>query len=330
MDQTLDISSNLSHDLRYARIYQTPLPADSARQPTAFVTGRPCLPCRRTETECKTPCGKMRPNRRNQTSHGRNRQVHTEEFLMSELLDVRVARSRPAGTDPSPCRRNGGVGSPVFARNLWSRAGSPLLVALGFLLLVGCADISLPEHAYTTGGSHWKCERGFELVEGSCQALVLPEHAFLTRSGGDWTCDRGFQRVQEACQSVGLPEHAFLSRKGDSWRCDRGFERIEDKCQSAEEPSPNLPEHAYIDFGRDWKCERGFERRAEACQPVVVPEHAFLNYNADDWTCERGYGRVDSECRAVEIPEHAYLDFGGHEWVCERGLKRDGGGCSIE
>jgi hypothetical protein len=254
--------------------------------------------------------------------------VDTEETRMSQLGDGPVARPCPVRTSPSLRGKN--CSSRVFARASLTGAGSPLPVVLGVLLLIGCADLPIPEHAYSTGGSHWRCERGFRPVEGECQRLELPEHAFLSRSGNDWTCDRGFKLVQDKCQSVEVPEHAFLSRSGDSWKCDRGFERIEDKCQFVGEPSADLPEHAYMDFGRDWKCERGFERINEECRSVEVPEHAFLNYNADDWSCERGYNRADGECRSLEIPEHAYLVFRGNEWACDRGLKRDGERCSLQ
>ena len=104
------------------------------------------------------------------------------------------------------------------------RAGSPLLV--------GCTEEpqELPEHAYTTFGDHWRCERGFKRVEDECQSVEVPEHAFLSYSGDDWKCERGYKRVKEQCQVVQVPEHAFLKAWGDEWECERGFRRSGNRC----------------------------------------------------------------------------------------------------
>ena len=155
--------------------------------------------------------------------------------------------------------------SPVFARTTLSCAGSPLIVALGVLLLVGCTEEprELPEHAYTTFGDSWKCERGFKRVEDECQSVEVPEHAFLSHYGDVWTCERSFRRVEDECQPVEVPEHAFLGH-GD-WTCERGFKRAEDECQSIK-----VPEHAFLtdsSWGDGWKCERGFKREGNRCSP---------------------------------------------------------------
>ncbi len=91
------------------------------------------------------------------------------------------------------------MGSPVFARTMFGCASSPLIVALGALLLVGCTGESqeLPEHAYTTFGNNWWCERGFKRVGDECQSVEVPEHAYL--AGNDWVCDRGFKREGNRC-----------------------------------------------------------------------------------------------------------------------------------
>ena len=152
--------------------------------------------------------------------------------------------------------------SPVFARTTLSCAGSPLIVALGVLLLVGCTEEprELPEHAYTTFGDSWRCERGFKRVEDECQSVEVPEHAFLSYNGHDWTCERGFRRAEGACQPVEVPEHAFFSYNGHNWACERGFKRADDECQPievSEKAPPDLPEHAFVDYGDHWTCDRG-------------------------------------------------------------------------
>ena len=124
------------------------------------------------------------------------------------------------------------MASPVFARTMLGCAGNPLIVALGALLLVGCTKEppELPEHAYTTFGDNWRCERGFKRVEGECQSVEVPEHAFLSYNGDDWTCERGFRRVEDECQPVEVPKNAYLDSTGHAWACDRGFKREGNRC----------------------------------------------------------------------------------------------------
>ena len=124
------------------------------------------------------------------------------------------------------------MASPVFARTMSGCAGTPLIVVLGALLLVGCTEEpqELPEHAYTTFGDYWRCERGFKRVEGECQPIEVPEHAFLSYYGDDWTCERGFRRVEDECQPVEVPKNAYLDSTGHAWVCDHGFKREGNRC----------------------------------------------------------------------------------------------------
>ncbi len=93
------------------------------------------------------------------------------------------------------------MASPVFARTMLGCAGNPLIVALGALLLVGCTEEppKLPEHAYTTFGDSWKCERGYKRVKEQCQGVRVPEHAFLEYTGNRWRCERGYRRSGNRC-----------------------------------------------------------------------------------------------------------------------------------
>ncbi len=65
------------------------------------------------------------------------------------------------------------------------------------------ASSDVPEHAYTTYGDSWSCERGFKKTEDECQSVKVPEHAFLTDSswGDGWECERGFKREGNLCAS---------------------------------------------------------------------------------------------------------------------------------
>ena len=91
--------------------------------------------------------------------------------------------------------------SRAFKRRMLGCAGSPLIVALGALLLIGCTEEppDLPEHAFVYYGDEWKCERGFKRVEERCEEIQVPENAFLTVWGDGWECERGFQRRGDHC-----------------------------------------------------------------------------------------------------------------------------------
>ena len=117
------------------------------------------------------------------------------------------------------------MASPVFARKMFGRAGNPLIVVLGTLMLVGCTEDppELPDHAYTTFGDSWRCERGFKRVEDECQSIEVSE--------------------KEATSEV--PEHAY-STYGDSWKCERGFTRSEDECPVHRGARTRLPHRQFL------------------------------------------------------------------------------------
>ncbi len=39
----------------------------------------------------------------------------------------------------------------------------------------------------------------YEVLNGACVAIDLPENAHLDRSGNRWSCNRGFQLSDGAC-----------------------------------------------------------------------------------------------------------------------------------
>ncbi len=101
-------------------------------------------------------------------------------------------------------------------------------------------------------------------------------------------------------------------------------------CNAAD--PPEVPEHAYITYGKSWKCERGFKRSEDECQSIKVPDHAFLTGNSwgDGWKCERGFEKTEDECQSIKVPEHAFLTGYGNSWKCERTFKREGDLCSAK
>ncbi len=143
----------------------------------------------------------------------------------------------------------------------------PMIVFISSML--SCSEVAsseVPEHAYTTYGDSWNCERGFKKTEDECRSIKVPEHAFLPEYGSSWRCERGFKKTEDECQSIKVPEHAFLSDSSwgnDGWRCERGFKKAEDECRSIK-----VPEHAFLsDYGNSWSCERSFKRDGNRCSP---------------------------------------------------------------
>ena len=76
----------------------------------------------------------------------------------------------------------------------------PMIVFISSMLSCDTAEsLKVPEHAYSTYGDSWKCERGFKRDEDECQSIQVPEHAFLAGSGDSWKCERGFNREGDRC-----------------------------------------------------------------------------------------------------------------------------------
>ena len=78
----------------------------------------------------------------------------------------------------------------------------PVIVFISSILSCSeAASSDLPEHAYTTYGDSWSCDRGFKKTENQCQSINVPEHAFLSSSGNSWNCERGFKREGDLCSA---------------------------------------------------------------------------------------------------------------------------------
>jgi hypothetical protein len=143
--------------------------------------------------------------------------------------------------------------------------------------------------------TYGNCLWGYRIMDGKCQVVEIPEHAFLDSSGAFWECERGYRRASNRCIPVEVPAHAFLSYSGHDWECERGYQRTKDRCVEIK-----LPEHAYLDFsGHDWVCERGYKRSEDRCVPIKLPAHAHLDVTGHDWECVRGYERVNEVCQPV-------------------------------
>ena len=91
-----------------------------------------------------------------------------------------------------------------------------------------------PENAQKRNfGSGWNCNIGYRVDEGRCVKLDIPENAYATgRSYGiGWACRRGFNEVnRESCEAIFVPENAFLRSSGYDWQCERGFRQDREAC----------------------------------------------------------------------------------------------------
>ena len=146
-------------------------------------------------------------------------------------------------------------------------------------------------------GGKWECKRGFRERDGGCVATEVPENAFATdRSyGTGWECRRGFRLVDKtACEAIPVPENAYLDAPGDGWKCNRGYRATATGCEAI-----LVPENGYFvdsPSGRGWRCERGFYASGEVCKPVTLPENAHLDYSGNAWECDRPYRRLQDRC----------------------------------
>lgn len=199
----------------------------------------------------------------------------------------------------------------------------------------GCVAIDVPENAYATGRSYglgWACRRGYEEVGGvSCEAIPVPENAFLRSSGFDWECDRGYRQDRETCVPIVLPEGAYLTGdpSGSGWACDRGFTARDGACVPIA-----VPANGYLansDYGAEWACERGFVEFGGRCDPVPLPANAYLDQESygPGWRCERGFEAVDGTCVAIDLPANAHLDRSGNRWRCDRSFQLSDGECVL-
>ncbi|SIO54905.1 hypothetical protein SAMN05444722_3431 [Rhodovulum sp. ES.010] len=157
-----------------------------------------------------------------------------------------------------------------------------LLTVWAFPVLAQDGTGPLPENAEVRSyGGGWHCTLGYRVNAGDCVAIDVPDNAYATgRSyGAGWACKRGYQEVGGAsCEAIPVPENAFLRSSGFDWQCDRGYRQDRETCVLIV-----LPENAYLTddpSGSGWACDRGFTASEAACVPIAVPENGYLT-NAD-------------------------------------------------
>lgn len=183
----------------------------------------------------------------------------------------------------------------------WLRTVTRLCGALLALTLPATAQDGsgpIPDNAEARSfGNGWDCTLGYRLVDGDCLKLELPDNAYATgRSyGPGWACRRGFKSEDGVtCEAIFVPENAFLKSSGHGWQCERGFAERDGRCDLIA-----VPANAYLDsdpYGPGWRCLRGYARKNDICVEIDVPENAHLDRSGNDWRCDRDFQLSGNEC----------------------------------
>ena len=125
---------------------------------------------------------------------------------------------------------------------------------------------------------------------------AIPENAHVKGLGRGWECDKGFRQVDGACNAVSVPKHAFKTNVsyGRGWECMRGYLEALDACVPV-----NVPDNAYLNsYGDGWECGRIYQREGDSCVEIKVPKNGHLTNSShgSGWECNRGYREVDQSC----------------------------------
>ncbi len=175
-----------------------------------------------------------------------------------------------------------------------------LLILSSCIANTSFADINqdkLPDNARKKSyGRGWVCNPGYQQVGKTCEAIRVPENAYLTHSsyGVGWKCHWGYRQFGNRCREIVIPANAYLDINGYDWKCDRGYKAHNDGCMAIQ-----IPKNGYLvntTYGKGWKCERGYVEKKNACAPLAVPSNAHINYSGDAWDCNPPYTRRQGEC----------------------------------
>lgn len=127
----------------------------------------------------------------------------------------------------------------------------------------------ITDNAHLKGyGSGWECDFGYRERDGLCDAIAVPQNAYVNgRSFGQgWDCNHGYQLREVTCDPVLVPENAYLDASGDGWDCHRGYRKSGNKCFTID-----APKNGYLDsssYGNGWKCNRGYVTSGNHCIKV--------------------------------------------------------------
>ena len=155
----------------------------------------------------------------------------------------------------------------------------------------------MPKNAHSKSyGSGWECNSGYKKYGKICDAIKVPENAYLTNSsyGNGWKCNWGFDKSDDSCVAIVVPDNAYLDSYGNNWQCDRGFKAHNKTCVLVK-----IPENGYFihsTYGKGWECERGFVEKNNTCVALNVPVNAHINYSGHDWEYNPPYTKRLDKC----------------------------------
>lgn len=178
-----------------------------------------------------------------------------------------------------------------------------------YCLSYGALAATPPGAQQTLSGSQLRCEPGFRDARGECEAIDLPNNAYLTgsRYGTGWACKRGYKAQGKRCVAMVVPANGYLDASGTSWKCHRGYQQKRERCDEIQ-----VPENGYLNgksYGRGWDCERGYRQVEALCEEVDLPDNAHLNYLGNDWECDPPFRRVSQQCiHDLTLPDAAAIE----------------------
>lgn len=112
------------------------------------------------------------------------------------------------------------------------------------------------------------------IVYAEVNKEIMPKNARPKTYGSGWECNPGYQQNAKVCDAIKVPENAYLknSSYGNGWECNWGYRKSDDSCVVI-----MVPANAYLDsYGNNWKCNRGFKVHNNTCVAIMIPENVDL------------------------------------------------------
>ena len=144
----------------------------------------------------------------------------------------------------------------------------------------------------------------FNLAHAQKRPPEVPDNATVQSNGRSWKCNEGYRHVGRACNAVKIPQQAYLTSGlyGRGWECMPGYVQVGMKCVTFASP-PNV--HISSD-GDGWLCERGFRAERGACVPITIAKNANLDRAGNDGECDLPYRKRLDVCIPPETVGHRH------------------------
>ena len=110
--------------------------------------------------------------------------------------------------------------------------------------------------------------------------------------GEGWRCLSGYRQIENRCEAIQVPDNAYLSNS--SFNFGWGVYSWIPLKKAGYALPLKVPQNAYIEasrYGKGWSCNQGFREISEECVAIIVPENGYLSQDIYDtgWKCDRGY-----------------------------------------